>query len=49
METAVRDIQTFWFGPLDIAEFDRLPHRNVILARASTQQELDYLARHGGF
>ena len=32
-----------------IAEFDRFPHRNVILGRESTQQELDYLAEHGGF
>ncbi|MEH6518633.1 MAG: DUF924 family protein [Halioglobus sp.] len=32
-----------------IAEFDRFPHRNVILGRESTQQELAYLAKQGGF
>jgi uncharacterized protein (DUF924 family) len=32
-----------------IAEFDRFPHRNVILGRESTRQELEYLAKHGGF
>jgi uncharacterized protein (DUF924 family) len=32
-----------------IAEFGRFPHRNAILGRESTRQELDYLAEHGGF
>lgn len=32
-----------------IAQFGRFPHRNEILGRTSTAQELDYLATHGGF
>lgn len=32
-----------------IARFGRFPHRNKILGRESTPEELDHLARHGGF
>jgi uncharacterized protein (DUF924 family) len=32
-----------------IAQFGRFPHRNAILGRASSQEELEYLATHGGF
>ena len=32
-----------------IARFGRFPHRNAILGRASTADELAYLERHGGF
>ncbi|MEZ5569803.1 MAG: DUF924 family protein [Halioglobus sp.] len=32
-----------------IERFGRFPHRNAILGRASSAQELDYLATHGGF
>jgi len=32
-----------------IARFDRFPHRNNILGRASTAGELAHLERHGGF
>jgi uncharacterized protein (DUF924 family) len=32
-----------------IAQFGRFPHRNVLLERESTQEELTYLQNHGGF
>lgn len=32
-----------------IARFGRFPHRNAILGRESTAEELDYLQEHGGF
>ncbi len=32
-----------------IASFGRFPHRNAILKRASTAQELEHLQSHGGF
>ena len=32
-----------------IARFGRFPHRNAILGRESTVEELEHLARHGGF
>jgi len=32
-----------------IARFGRFPHRNVILGRDSTPEELEYLERHRGF
>lgn len=32
-----------------IAQFGRFPHRNAILGRESTPQELAYLEQHGGF
>jgi uncharacterized protein (DUF924 family) len=32
-----------------IAQFGRFPHRNEILGRDSTLEELSYLATHGGF
>lgn len=32
-----------------IARFGRFPHRNAILGRASTAEELAYLEKHGGF
>ncbi len=32
-----------------IARFGRFPHRNAILGRASSPQELAYLEKHGGF
>jgi uncharacterized protein (DUF924 family) len=32
-----------------IAKFGRFPHRNVILQRASSEQELEHLQTHGGF
>lgn len=32
-----------------IAQFGRFPHRNSILGRASTPQELEHLAVHSGF
>ncbi|MBT4519221.1 MAG: DUF924 domain-containing protein [Halieaceae bacterium] len=32
-----------------IAQFGRFPHRNAILDRQSTAEELDYLHSHGGF
>ena len=32
-----------------IAQFGRFPHRNAIVGRESTPEEVDYLAVHGGF
>lgn len=32
-----------------IAQFGRFPHRNAILGRESTPEELAYLEKHGGF
>jgi uncharacterized protein (DUF924 family) len=32
-----------------IARFGRFPHRNVLLGRNSSPDELDYLSKHGGF
>jgi uncharacterized protein (DUF924 family) len=32
-----------------IEQFGRFPHRNAALGRQSSPEELDYLARHGGF
>jgi uncharacterized protein (DUF924 family) len=32
-----------------IARFGRFPHRNAILGRTSTPEELAYLEKHGGF
>ena len=32
-----------------IAQFGRFPHRNALLGRESTPEELDYLEKHGGF
>jgi uncharacterized protein (DUF924 family) len=32
-----------------IAQFGRFPHRNAILKRTSTEQELEHLQNHGGF
>jgi len=32
-----------------IARFGRFPHRNALLGRTSSQEELDYLEQHGGF
>lgn len=32
-----------------IERFGRFPHRNKILGRTSTAQELEYLEKHGGF
>jgi uncharacterized protein (DUF924 family) len=32
-----------------IARFGRFPHRNAILDRDSSKEELEYLATHGGF
>jgi uncharacterized protein (DUF924 family) len=32
-----------------IARFGRFPHRNAILGRDSSKEELEYLATHGGF
>ena len=32
-----------------IAQFGRFPHRNAILGRESTEEELAYLEKHGGF
>jgi len=32
-----------------IAQFGRFPHRNAILGRDSTHQEIEYLQTHGGF
>lgn len=32
-----------------IARFGRFPHRNAILGRASSDEELAYLEQHGGF
>lgn len=32
-----------------IARFGRFPHRNAVLGRASSGEELAYLAQHGGF
>ncbi len=32
-----------------IARFGRFPHRNIILGRPSTAEELAYLEQHGGF
>jgi uncharacterized protein (DUF924 family) len=32
-----------------IAQFGRFPHRNAILGRESTAEELAYLEQHGGF
>lgn len=32
-----------------IARFGRFPHRNTILGRPSTAEELAYMERHGGF
>ena len=32
-----------------IARFGRFPHRNAMLGRESSAEELAYLERHGGF
>jgi uncharacterized protein (DUF924 family) len=32
-----------------IARFGRFPHRNVILGRESTGEEVSHLEQHGGF
>ena len=32
-----------------IAKFDRFPHRNAVLDRSSSAEELAYLEEHGGF
>lgn len=32
-----------------IAQFGRFPHRNALLGRESTEKELIYLEKHGGF
>lgn len=32
-----------------VAQFGRFPHRNVILGRQSSSEELAYLEKHGGF
>lgn len=32
-----------------IAKFGRFPHRNDVLGRASTQEEMDWVKEHGGF
>ncbi|MGB1139639.1 MAG: DUF924 family protein [Halioglobus sp.] len=32
-----------------IARFARFPHRNALLGRTSSEEELDYLEKHGGF
>ena len=32
-----------------IAQFGRFPHRNAILGRSSTDEELAYMEKHGGF
>lgn len=32
-----------------IKRFGRFPHRNAILGRESTPEEIEYLKRHGGF
>jgi uncharacterized protein (DUF924 family) len=32
-----------------IARFGRFPHRNAVLGRKSTAEELDYLKKHKGF
>jgi uncharacterized protein (DUF924 family) len=32
-----------------ITKFGRFPHRNAILSRDSSKEELEYLATHGGF
>lgn len=32
-----------------IAQFGRFPHRNAILGRTSTPEELAYMEKHGGF
>jgi len=35
---------------LDVIErFGRFPHRNTLLGRSSSEEELDYLEKHGGF
>jgi uncharacterized protein (DUF924 family) len=55
--TALSDAHPGFEGVLDyahrhrgvIARFGRFPHRNAILGRASTPEELDYLAKGGGF
>lgn len=47
---AVEDFSRFAVAHRDVvARFGRFPHRNVILGRSSTIQELTYLERHGGF
>jgi len=35
--------------PVGIARFGRFPHRNKILGRASTAEELEFLKTHEGF
>ena len=32
-----------------IARFGRFPHRNAVLGRESTAEELAWIAQHGGF
>lgn len=53
--TAPADVHEFLVGTLDYAHrhqvviqrFGRFPHRNAVVGRASTAQELDYLAQPG--
>jgi len=32
-----------------IKRFGRYPHRNIILGRTSTTEEIEFLKQHGGF
>lgn len=46
----INDYVRYAVGHRDvIAQFGRFPHRNAILGRTSTPEELAYLEKHGGF
>jgi uncharacterized protein (DUF924 family) len=46
----IRDFARYAVAHRDvIARFGRFPHRNDILGRTSTREELAYLEQHGGF
>lgn len=46
----IADFQRYMLAHRDVIEqFGRFPHRNAILGRASTPEELAHLETHGGF
>jgi uncharacterized protein (DUF924 family) len=46
----IADFQRYMIAHRDVIEaFGRFPHRNTILGRASTPEELAHLETHGGF
>ncbi len=47
---AVANFHRYMLAHRDVIErFGRFPHRNAILGRESTRDELDHLEKHGGF